>query len=97
MPESKDLTVRELIQRLNACNPDAVVRLAVNPFFPFSHFLGEVVEGTEDGGGAAVFLGEAGQQGYLPLPVAQALTWLPANPVPSRRARRRAAGSEGTQ
>ncbi|MGK5496708.1 hypothetical protein [Streptomyces sp. URMC 125] len=84
---SKDTTVRQLIRRLRTYDPDAVIRLAVNPDFPFAHFLGDLTEAQDEDGRPAVFLGEAGQQGFLPPYVAQTLTWHPLPQAPSRNRR----------
>lgn len=73
MPQ--DITVRELIHRLQTYDDDAVVRLAVSPDFPFAHYFGTLTEGLDDDGRRAVFLGDGGQQSYLPRPVAVALRW----------------------
>ncbi|MGY4968368.1 hypothetical protein ACWGCC_03935 [Streptomyces nigrescens] len=81
-------TVAELIERLGACNPDAVVRLAVCPDFPFAHYLGDLAEGQDEDGLDAVFLADGGQQSYLPCPLAIALDWMP-DPTPLPVARRR--------
>lgn len=106
------MTVGELIEQLQdlidceEASPDAEVRLAVQPGWPFEHALGRVVvpaprcgecdvesglahgDGCPDGpglvGGSAgdddetaktVYLGEAGQLGYLPSTVREALGW----------------------
>ncbi|MFF4285636.1 hypothetical protein ACFY0R_09950 [Streptomyces sp. NPDC001633] len=87
----QDTTVAQLIERLSTCNPDAVVRLAIAPDFPFAHYLGRVVEGRDEDGAEAIFLAEGGQQYYLPFPVAAALSWVsdPTEPAPARRRARR--------
>lgn len=91
---SLDLTVGELIERLEACDRDAVVRLAVNPSFPYSHFTGDIVPARDPQGRSMVFLAEAGQERFLPLAVAQALAWHPLTALPVRA--RRGAGRAAT-
>lgn len=69
MPQ--DLTVGYLLQQLQDLDPNLQVRLAVNPDFPFAHFLGASIVIS----GGAVFLAEDGQEGYLPAGVRDALAW----------------------
>lgn len=78
------VTVGEIIDRLSACDRDATFYLAINPFFPYTHFAGEVVTARDGQGAQVVFLAEGGQGGLLPPPVAQALTWHPPTSTPSR-------------
>ncbi|MFJ8980183.1 hypothetical protein [Streptomyces sp. NPDC102282] len=69
MPQS--LTVGHLLRQLQGIDPDLPVRLAVNPDFPFAHYVrADVVvrEGT-------AFIAEDGQQGYLPPEARAALAW----------------------
>jgi hypothetical protein len=68
MPRS--LTVGQLIRQLETLNPDLPVRLAVNPDWPFSHFVGRVVDAD-----SAAFIAEDGQEGYLPRTGCAALNW----------------------
>ncbi|MFF4529446.1 hypothetical protein ACFY1P_09260 [Streptomyces sp. NPDC001407] len=84
----RDITVRELIQRLQTYDADRIVRLATAPDFPFAHYLGALIEGRDDAGLHCVFLGDGGQQSYLPRPVAVALRWTPD--TTGQRERRRA-------
>ncbi|KUH35500.1 MULTISPECIES: hypothetical protein [Streptomyces] len=90
MPAS-DMTVRDLISRLAALDPDVPVRLAINPFCPMAHRLADVLVAADLDGHPTVYLSEdpdAVQYGYLPRPVAEALAWMP--PVdPPRGPRRR--------
>ncbi|MDT3395314.1 DUF317 domain-containing protein [Streptomyces sp. B1866] len=72
MPRS--LTVGQLIHQLQPLDPDHHVRLAIAPDWPFSHFLGLVLEGPGPSGPTA-YIAEDGQEGYLPPPVADALGW----------------------
>ncbi|MFE2596009.1 hypothetical protein ACFXCZ_05820 [Streptomyces sp. NPDC059396] len=65
------LTVGHLIRQLQTVNPDLPVRLAINPDWPFAHFIAaDVIE--RDG---VVFIAEDGQEGYLPSTVRDALNW----------------------
>ncbi|MEU1906572.1 DUF317 domain-containing protein [Streptomyces hygroscopicus] len=72
MPRS--LTVSQLIHQLQTLDPNQPVRLAINPDWPFAHFIGGVIEGEGDNGSTA-YLAENGQEGYLPLSVLNALGW----------------------
>ncbi|MEU1821306.1 hypothetical protein ABZ502_02470 [Streptomyces abikoensis] len=83
----QDITVRELVQRLQTYDDDAVVRLAVSPDFPFAHYLSMLTEGLDDDGRRAVFIGDGGQQSYLPRPVAVALRWTAGTTAPQTRRR----------
>lgn len=65
------LTVGHLLRQLQQLSPDLPVRLAVNPDWPFAHFIAaHVVE--RDG---AVFIADDGQEDYLPIAVRDALNW----------------------
>ncbi|MGW1194479.1 hypothetical protein ACWD4B_01270 [Streptomyces sp. NPDC002536] len=84
------MTVGELIDRLSACDRDATVRLAINPFFPMAHQVADVVACRDENGRPVVFLAEdkeAEQHGHLPPEVAVRLTW--QEPVDAPRRRRR--------
>ncbi|GAB3121024.1 hypothetical protein GCM10027160_37860 [Streptomyces calidiresistens] len=92
---SSEMTVGELIARLSACDRSAVVRQAMNPFFPMAHRLDQVLQATDGAGRPVVYLAEGPEVdtrlGHLPPEVAVALTW--QEPVqPSPRRRRRTAG-----
>lgn len=65
------MTVAELIELLSDLDPEAEVRLAVQPSWPFEHHLAPEV--AEVGG--RVWLAESGQIGYLPGEVAEELGW----------------------
>lgn len=69
MPQ--DLTVGHLLSQLQDLDPNLRVRLAVNPDFPFAHFLGTSIV-ISDG---VVFIAEDGQDGYLPTAVRSLLSW----------------------
>jgi hypothetical protein len=66
-----DLTVGYLLQQLQDLDPNLKIRLAVNPDFPFAHFLGASIV-ISDG---VVFIAEDGQEGYLPVGVSDLLSW----------------------
>ncbi|CAM5324926.1 hypothetical protein [Streptomyces abikoensis] len=85
MPQN--ITVRELVQRLQSYDDDAVIRLAVSPDFPFAHYPGTLTEGLDDDGRRAVFIADGGQQSYLPRPVAVALRWTTDTTAPQTRRR----------
>ncbi|WP_399101277.1 hypothetical protein [Streptomyces sp. 11x1] len=70
-PLPQHLTVGHLLRQLQNLDPDLPIRLAVNPDWPFAHYLGtDVVVG--DG---MAFIAEDGQEGYLPASVRNALAW----------------------
>ncbi|MFJ1642626.1 MULTISPECIES: hypothetical protein [unclassified Streptomyces] len=65
------LTVGHLLRQLQDLDPNLPVRLAVNPDFPFSHFVGaEVV--VRDG---KAYIADESQEDYLPMGARDALTW----------------------
>ncbi|WP_042419746.1 hypothetical protein [Streptacidiphilus anmyonensis] len=67
-----NLTVGHLLRQLQGLDPDLPIRLAVNPDFPFTHYVGvEVV--VQDG---MAFIADDGQEGYLPMAVSDALAWV---------------------
>jgi hypothetical protein len=66
-----DLTVGYLLSQLQDLDPTLKIRIAVNPDFPFAHFLGTNVV-ISDG---LVYLAEDGQEGYLPTGVSDLLAW----------------------
>lgn len=66
------LTVGHLQRQLQDLDPSLPVRLAVNPDFPFAHYLGAdvvVLDGT-------AYLADDGQEDYLPRDVSHALGWV---------------------
>lgn len=82
----RNVTVSDLIFELQQCDPDAPVRLATQPSWPFEQAVGDVVEvdlsdvgddepAVEPGEGVVVYIGEGGQIRYLPGVVADALGW----------------------
>ncbi|MFE6461230.1 hypothetical protein ACFVP0_27700 [Streptomyces cinereoruber] len=85
-----DLTVADLIRLLSQHDSATPVRLAINPFHPMAHRLDSVTAGQDQDGRTTVYLAEdpeGVQYGYLPRPVAEALTWMP--PLDPRRSPRR--------
>ncbi|MFD7070611.1 hypothetical protein ACFV97_25645 [Streptomyces sp. NPDC059913] len=65
------LTVGHLLRQLQVLDPATPIRLAVNPDFPFAHYVGaEVV--VRDG---KAFIADDGQEDYLPVVVRDALGW----------------------
>ncbi|WP_415942046.1 hypothetical protein [Streptomyces sp. 067-1] len=69
MPQN--LTVGHLLRQLQGLDPHLPIRLAVNPDFPFAHYVGADVV-VQDG---KAFIGDDGQEGYLPTAVRDALAW----------------------
>ncbi|MCC3775865.1 hypothetical protein K6I33_000097 [Streptomyces sp. UNOB3_S3] len=87
MPE---MTVGELIDCLSACDRDATVRLAINPFFPMAHQVAGVIACRDETGRPVVFIAEdkkAEQHGHLPPEAAVRLTWQKPVDAPQRRRR----------
>ena len=65
------LTVGHLLRQLQNLDPNLPIRLAINPDFPFTHYVGaEVV--VRDG---KAFIADDGQEDYLPVAVSDALAW----------------------
>ncbi|MER6382490.1 hypothetical protein [Streptomyces sp. NPDC001127] len=65
------LTVGHLLRQLQGLDPNLPIRLAINPDFPFTHYLGaEVV--VRDG---KAFIADDGQEDYLPRAVSDTLAW----------------------
>ncbi|MER0443035.1 hypothetical protein ABR738_00340 [Streptomyces sp. Edi4] len=65
------MTVAELIEQLEGVDPDAPIRLAMQPRYPFEYTIGQVVE-AEDG---TCWIGEGEQVGYLSEDATNALEW----------------------
>jgi hypothetical protein len=76
MPRS--LTVGQLVHQLQALDPHLLVRLAINPDWPFSHFAGGV---HEAGGisGPVAYITDDGQEDHLLPDVCHQLGWGPEN------------------
>jgi len=73
------VAVTDLIQELEGCDPDAEVRLAQQPAWPFEYAIdptNTAVQVDLDSG-PVVYLGEGAQLGYLPQPAREQLGWSP--------------------
>ncbi|MCX2969429.1 MULTISPECIES: hypothetical protein [Streptomyces] len=94
--EGTEMTVGDLIDRLSACDRDAPVRQAMNPFFPMAHRIAQVIQATDETGQTVVYLAEGRdadtQLGHLPPEVAVELAWQSPVQAPPRRPRRTASG-----
>jgi hypothetical protein len=66
------MTVQSLIEILEDMDPEAEVRLAIQPSYPFEHSVGQVEEDMEK---RIVYIAEAGQVGYLPGEIREWLGW----------------------
>lgn len=72
------MTVRELIEELEGMNPEAEVRFASQPSWPFEYSVASVVGISEDGDlteSETVYLVEGSQIGYLPDEVKDEIGW----------------------
>ena len=70
------MTIAELMEALQGCDPDAEVRLAHQPSWPLEYALREVAEVLVDHDGpAVVYLVEGAQLGYLPEEAADTIGW----------------------
>jgi hypothetical protein len=71
------LTVVQLMEELEGCNPDAEVRLAQQPAWPFASAIdpGNAAVQVELDDTTAVDIGQGEQLGYLPETVRQQLGW----------------------
>ncbi len=66
------LTVGHLLRQLQELDPSLPIRLAINPDFPFAHYVGiDVV--VRDG---TAFIADDGQEDYLPVAARDALAWV---------------------
>jgi hypothetical protein len=77
MDEGK-LTVVELIEALEACDPDAEVRIAQQPAWPFEYAIdpaNAAVQAQLGDDEPVVYIGEGAQLGYLPGTVREQLGW----------------------
>ncbi|GAA1075076.1 hypothetical protein GCM10009665_79670 [Kitasatospora nipponensis] len=68
---SQNLTVGHLLRQLQSLDPSRPIRLAINPDWPFAHYL--AVDLVVEHGVA--FIADDGQEGYLPPAVRNALAW----------------------
>ncbi|WP_208614287.1 hypothetical protein [Streptomyces yokosukanensis] len=86
------MTVADLIDLLSDCDRSALVRQAMNPFFPMAHRLEQVIQATDETGQTVVYLAEGRdadtQLGHLPPEVAVRLAWQGPVQAPPRRPRR---------
>ncbi|MFR9725067.1 hypothetical protein ACL02R_17135 [Streptomyces sp. MS19] len=82
------VSVGDLVDALSAWDRGVPVRLAINPFYPMAHRVGEVVAAC-DADDLVVYLAEdpAGEQDILPPSAAVALAWHPSPSAPERRRR----------
>lgn len=74
------MTVRELIEELEGMNPEAEVRFASQPSWPFEYSVAAVVGVSEDDEddrteAETVYLVEGNQIGYLPGEVKDEIGW----------------------
>ncbi|MFF3367042.1 hypothetical protein [Streptomyces misionensis] len=94
---SPEMTVGDLIDLLSGCDRSALVRQAMNPYFPMAHRLAQVLQSVDETGQTVVYLAEGpdpdAQLGHLPQEVAIELTWQGPVQAPPRRPRRRAGGN----
>lgn len=65
------LTVGHLLRQLQNIDPGMPIRLAINPDWPFTHYVGADIV-VQDG---VAFIADDGQEGYLPPAVRDAFTW----------------------
>ncbi len=90
-PQEPEMTVGQVLDLLSACDPDARIELAINPFFPMAHRMGGVISTRDETGSPVVYIAEskdAEQLGHLPPAVAVALTWQEPTDAPPRRRRK---------
>ncbi|MFC8570671.1 hypothetical protein ACFUIW_33440 [Streptomyces sp. NPDC057245] len=66
-----EMTVAELIEQLEEMDPEATVRLAIQPTYPFEHSLAKAVQ-AEDG---TCYLAEGEQLGYLGDQASEDIGW----------------------
>ena len=71
------MKVSELLEFLEAQDPNAEVRIAHQPNWPFEYSIGELADAEEDddGNDTPVYIAEGRQLGYLPGAAAEALGW----------------------
>jgi hypothetical protein len=77
------MTVAELMEELSGMDPEAEVRLAIQPRWAFEHNLAGIAEVyaaepesiPEEERPRIVYLGEGAQLGYLPGCVSEELGW----------------------
>jgi hypothetical protein len=69
------MTVQELIEELNYVNPDAEIRFASQPSWPFEYSFSGPVEVEDEEGFPTVYLVEGRQIGYLPGQAKDEIGW----------------------
>jgi len=78
------MTVMELLCELEGMNPDAEVRLAMQPNYPFEYSISQIIElprgvldedEEADKDDTIVYLAEGEQLAYLPQFVSEHLNW----------------------
>ena len=69
------MTVQELIEELSYVNPDAEIRFASQPRWPFEYSFSGPVEVEDEDGFPTVYLVEERQLGYLPENVKDEIGW----------------------
>ncbi|MDR3287058.1 MAG: hypothetical protein LBT27_06420 [Prevotellaceae bacterium] len=67
------MKVKDLIEKLEDCNPEAEVRLAMQPRWAFEYCIENNIVQSEDE--ECVYLAEDNQIGYLPSEIAGKLGW----------------------
>ena len=69
------MTVQELIEKLSYVNPDAEIRFASQPSWPFEYSFSGPVEVEDEDGFSTVYLVEGSQLGYLPGEAKDEIGW----------------------
>lgn len=69
------MTVQDLIEELNYLNPDAEIRFASQPSWPFEYSIDSAVYTEDEDGFPTVYLVEGSQLGYLPGYVKDEIGW----------------------
>jgi hypothetical protein len=69
------MTVQELIEELSYVNPDAEIRFASQPSWPFEYSFSGPVEVVDEDGFPTVYLVEGSQLGYLPGEAKDEIGW----------------------
>ena len=74
------MVVEELIEMLQGCNPEAEIRFASQPNWPFEYSINDAVEVEIENNRTGqsqdvVFLEEGSQLGYLPSEAKNQLMW----------------------
>lgn len=64
------MKVWQLIEELECCDPESMVRLAIQPSYPFEHTVSEVVEAN-----GKAYIAEGSQENYLSAEVRDMLGW----------------------